>query len=81
MSVDYYFACKKCNECTHVAQDGLSGFTFYSGEPDCMEKLGHFLRDHSLCGEVHMVTEFEGTDDMEKREWSTEGKPADEVNQ
>lgn len=50
MSVDYYMACQQCGKALHVAQDGLSGFTFYSGQPDTMKLLGEFLRDHRLCG-------------------------------
>jgi hypothetical protein len=49
MSVDFYFACDACKAAIHVAQDGLSGFTFYSGEPECMKALGVFLRAHRLC--------------------------------
>lgn len=52
MSVDYYMACGKCMKALHVAQDGLGGFTFYSGQPDTMNLLGGFLRDHSLCSSI-----------------------------
>jgi hypothetical protein len=50
MSVDYYLACDKCKQAIHVAQDGMGGFTFYSGEPDCLYHLGRFLEEHTLCG-------------------------------
>lgn len=51
MSVDYYMICDGCKKAIHVAQDGLSGFTFYSGEPDCMKKLAAFLDEHgTICG-------------------------------
>ena len=50
MSVDYYMACEACKECYWVGQDGLSGFTFYSGEPRCMKGLPDFLEEHVLCG-------------------------------
>lgn len=49
MSVDYYMACEHCHVALHVAQDGLGGFTFYSGMPECMTALGTFLREHSTC--------------------------------
>lgn len=78
MSVDHYMACMHCRECIHIAQDGLSGFTFYSGEPDCMQQLGEFLSEHSLCGDVHMLTES-AVEDFTERKWATQGKRADEV--
>jgi hypothetical protein len=68
MSVDYYLACGKCMECIQVAQDGLGGFTFYSGEPSCMQELGEFLGEHALCGNVRFLTEHE-VEDMDEREW------------
>lgn len=46
MSVEYYLACHKCQQVLHVAQTGMSGFTFYRGEPDCMKQLGVFIEDH-----------------------------------
>jgi hypothetical protein len=71
MSVDYYLACRKCKKSIHVAQDGMSGFTFYRGEPDCMLKLSRFLSDHTI-GEhdVRYINENEGIDgDYEQVEW------------
>jgi hypothetical protein len=55
MSVDYYMACEKCRESIHVAQDGMSGFSFYSGEPECMKALQHFLSVHTVCSGGHIV--------------------------
>ena len=49
MSVDYYLACTGCRESIHVAQDGMSGFSFYSGEPKCMKALNLFLSIHTVC--------------------------------
>lgn len=46
MSVDYCFACHECKKILHVAQDGLGGFSFYSGEKDCMKKLREFMESH-----------------------------------
>lgn len=58
MSVDFYVACETCKKCYHVAQDGFSGFTFYSGEPRCMKGLGPFLAKHLLCGKpVKFISE------------------------
>jgi hypothetical protein len=48
MSVDYYFACHKCRKIIHVAQDGFSGFHFYSKEPGCLEALGKMLEECSF---------------------------------
>lgn len=68
MSVDYYMACGKCMQCIHVAQDGLGGWTFYSGEPDCMQELGEFLGEHSGCYSVLFLPEYR-VEDMEERMW------------
>lgn len=70
MSVDYYFACGKCMQCIHVAQDGLSGFSFYSGEPNCMQELGKFIGEHALCSSVLLLTEHQ-VEEMDEREWRT----------
>lgn len=65
MSVDYYFACLACGSCIHVAQDGLSGWAFYSAEADCMKQLGQWLGRHSLspCSVTllpeHLVEDYE----------------------
>lgn len=48
MSTDYFMVCHECKQSIHVAQDGLSGWTFYRGEPGCMKALGAFLKDHSF---------------------------------
>lgn len=50
MSTCYYMACEKCREYYWVAQDGMSGFHFYSREPRCMEGISAFLGKHVLCG-------------------------------
>jgi hypothetical protein len=41
MSTDFYLVSEA--EAIWVAQDGMSGFTFYRGEPKCMEALDGFL--------------------------------------
>ena len=48
MSVDYYFVCHECKKSIHVAQDGFSGFIFYSGESGCMKAFKNFLEEHSF---------------------------------
>jgi hypothetical protein len=53
MSCDYYLTCHACKKGLHVAQDGLSGFTFYSGEPETMRKLRDFLAEHN--GQSHAL--------------------------
>src|SRR5688572_15319473 len=73
MSTDMYLACDKHKSCIHVAQTGLSGFTFYSGEPDCMSALGKWLREHYLCepGKVYLTTEHHTDEDdgWARAEW------------
>lgn len=73
MSVDYYMACGKCMQCIHVAQDGLSGFTFYSGEPDCMQQLGEWLGEHVLCSAILFLPEHQ-VEDMDERMWKPTAK-------
>jgi hypothetical protein len=46
MSTLYYMTCHQCKKSIWVAQDGLSGFSFYSGEPACMRAYKDFLLDH-----------------------------------
>jgi len=41
MSADFFLASE--DEAIWVAQNGLGGFTFYSGEPACMRALTAFL--------------------------------------
>ena len=52
MSTHIYMACDKCKSAIWIGQTGLSGFTFYSGEQECMSALGRWLRDHYLCGDT-----------------------------
>lgn len=54
MSVDYYLVSE--TEAIHVAQDGMSGYTFYHGEKDCMRKLGEFL-DRNRNGQLRFLDE------------------------
>ncbi len=46
MSTDLHIACKDCKKTLWIAQEGMSGQTLYSGEPETMEKLKSFLFDH-----------------------------------
>jgi hypothetical protein len=46
MSTDYYMVCTNCKEAIHIAQDGMSGFTFYSGEKNCMKEYKVFIKNH-----------------------------------
>jgi hypothetical protein len=46
MSTDWYLCCHDCKKIIHIAQDGFSGFGYYSGEPDCQKKLFSFFADH-----------------------------------
>jgi hypothetical protein len=74
MSVDYYMACTGCHESIHVAQDGMSGFSFYSGEPECMKALNHFLSVHTVCnsgGKIVWINEHQESDREYKQvEWT-----------
>jgi hypothetical protein len=72
VSVCYYVACKKCLKCYHIAQDGLSGFTFYSGEPKCVSGLGPFLGEHILCGEPLVILSEHAVEDYDEVEWPRE---------
>jgi hypothetical protein len=74
MSVDYYLACEKCMKCYHVAQDGFSGFGFYSKEPRCMKGIGPFLAEHVLHGIVRLLPEYD-TYSHEVVEWPREDQP------
>lgn len=44
MSVDYFLVSE--TESIWIAQVGFSGFTFYSGHPDCMKELAGFLEQN-----------------------------------
>ena len=46
MSTDLHIACKDCKQTLWIAQDGMSGRTLYTGEPETMKKLKDFLFDH-----------------------------------
>lgn len=63
MSVEYYMVCVECKKALHVAQDGLSGFTFYSGQPETMKLLSAFLDQHgTFCeaGSVQFLSDGDG---------------------
>lgn len=57
MSTDYYLACHNHQEKIHVAQDGFSGWSFYSGEPKCMDALRDFLDRHRSPCHLEFVPE------------------------
>lgn len=71
MSVDYFFACRKCKESIHVAQDGMSGYSFYKDEPDCMRQVMRFLADHTIGHHnVRYIDEHqEMSVNYKRREW------------
>lgn len=48
VSTDIYMTCEVCKEAIWIAQEGLGGFTFYSGEPNCMKALSKFIMLHYL---------------------------------
>jgi hypothetical protein len=76
MSVDYYMVCHECRQSLHVAQDGLSGWTFYRGEPDCMKALGAFLESHKFHpAQVSMAPE-QYYEDYEEVDWQASPAPS-----
>lgn len=46
MSTDIYLVCDDSKEYIHIAQLGMSGFSFYSGEKDCMRALKDWLEGY-----------------------------------
>lgn len=47
MSNSYSIGCVKCKKYLWIAQGWLpEEFIFYSGEPDTMQKLSRFLKEH-----------------------------------
>ncbi len=66
MSVDYSIACVKCKKSLWVAQSSWKGdgFTFYSGHPEIMEKLGLFFKEHM--GHSLIFDEDQNFDDYEE---------------
>lgn len=76
MSTDYYMVCHECQHAIHVAQDGLSGFTFYSGEPRCMKALGDFMKAHSLHAKsIRFEPEQDVDEDFIEVPWHFPGPP------
>jgi hypothetical protein len=77
MSVDFYLVCESCRKRIHIAQDGLGGWSFYSGEPDCMAKLSQWLGDHAMAaGEHHFALHSEhatASEDYAEIEWRPGG--------
>lgn len=81
MSTCYFFVCDNCREGIEIGSySSFYAFTFYSGEPNCMKMLNHFLEQHSSCRpHVRLTNEAEFFDlcdeDEEKPykeiEWST----------
>lgn len=73
MSTCYYLACETCKECYWIGQDGLSGFTFYSGEPLCLEGLTPFMEKHVLCEPMSLkVLSEHRVEDFKEVEWPRE---------
>ena len=74
MSYDFYLVCHECRQRIHLAQDGLSGWTFYSGETDCMAKFSEFLDKHALDLRGHQFVlhgeDVQSSQDYETIEWA-----------
>lgn len=72
MSTDYYLVSHTAKKVIHVAQDGLSGWTFYYGEPECMKALSRFLEANThtpleLVAEQYIYSTY---DHYEEIEWN-----------
>lgn len=65
MSTHYYLACDNCRKALWIAQDGLSGFTFFSAEPECLSAMARFLAAHTVCGGDHLEVVSEGVVDVQ----------------
>jgi hypothetical protein len=78
MSVDYYLVCHECRKRIHVAQHGLGGWSFYSGERDCMRQLSAWFCEHTLDHDashrfvLHSEDEI-SSEDYEEIEWRPRG--------
>lgn len=74
MSVDFYLVCHDCRKRIHIAQDGLSGWTFYSGERNCMKQLSAWFAEHTLEYPSHKFTleneHAASRDEYPEIEWS-----------
>ncbi len=55
MSVEFFLVCHDCKTKIHIGQDGLSGFTYYSGEAGCQASLKEFFADHAIGGTEHKL--------------------------
>ena len=71
MSTDYYLACHECRKILHIAQDGMSGFTFYSGEPRCLKAIQGMLEECSFHPDKVAFVREQGPewDDYDEIEW------------
>ena len=69
MSVDYYMVCHECKQAIHVAQDGMSGWAFYRGHPDCMKKLGDFLEAHKFHPDKIALAPEQYFEDYKEVDW------------
>ena len=76
MSLNYYLVCHECRQRIHVAQDGVSGWSFYSGEPTCMRRLGAWLADHAMERPAHRFVLHDenalSSGDYAELEWRTQ---------
>jgi len=72
MSVEYYVACHECRKILHVATDRMGGFSFYSGEPNCMRALRDMLADCIFHIDKLAFVREQGPewDDYKQIEWS-----------
>lgn len=78
MSTDFYLCCHDCKKIIHIAQDGFSGFGYYSGEPECQKALFKFFADHVfLHGHRLGFIQEQGDeyDNYEHIDWDTKRTP------
>lgn len=62
MSVEFYLVCHGCKKKIHIAQDGFSGFRFYSKHEACMKVLQDFLAEHVFLPDHQFQFTQEGGD-------------------
>lgn len=87
MSIDYYFACARCQEAIHVGctSNGDPYFQYYWSDRNCNEALTAFLAKHTVCGDgivVSLVDEHNISDECLKSiaEWDWADRPANSAD-
>lgn len=74
MSTSFFLVCHETKKAIHIASDGFSGWSFYSGEPECMNALRDFMEEHRR-KQLEFMDEgrFFDLDGYLEYEWSAKG--------